>query len=221
MLDFFFHSRWPEVCGLSCLLLYATDIAYSNPTWVLVACLRFRLFYCLLIVLLKGPFSIKVMQEEFCNLGYISLWSHKAKVYCDLHKLTLILTSLKRLNFQRNRIHTPQRSIQPQQNIRIIKLRGWVWNEWEILIYLEYLMFCCPCILQRFLANNQLDASIPFNVYIYFQLSTCFEHVVLIIRRDQIVLTKLLLETCRELEINKYIERYWYIKLVICQEYLE
>jgi hypothetical protein len=27
------------------------------------------------------------------------------------------------------------------------------------------------------------------------------------------------LETCRELEINKYIERNWYIKLVIYQEW--
>jgi hypothetical protein len=42
------------------------------------------------------------------------------------------------------------------------------------------------------LANNQLDAPIPFDIFIYFQLSTCFEHVVPIIRRDQIVLTQLL-----------------------------
>jgi hypothetical protein len=54
------------------------------------------------------------------------------------------------------------------------------------------LMFCCPCILQKFLVNNQLDASIPFNIFIYFQLSTCSEHYVLIIRRDQIVLKQLL-----------------------------
>jgi hypothetical protein len=43
-----------------------------------------------------------------------------------------------------------------------------------------------------FLENNQLDAPIPFNIFIYFQLSTCFEHVVLIIRRDQIISTQLL-----------------------------
>jgi hypothetical protein len=52
-------------------------------------------------------------------------------------------------------------------------------------------MFCCPCILQKFLVNNQLDASIPFNMFIYFQLSTCFEPYVPIIRKDQIVLTQL------------------------------
>ena len=109
------------------------------------------MFYFLLTVLLKGTFSIKGMQEGFCNLGYISLWSHKTKVYCDLYNLPLILTSLKRLNCQRNRVHTPQRSIQPQQNIRIIKLRGWVRNEWEILIYLEYVEIKC-----------QLDATHDF-----------------------------------------------------------
>jgi hypothetical protein len=32
----------------------------------------------------------------------------------------------------------------------------------------------------------------PFNIFIYFQLSTCFEHYALIIRRGQIVLTQLL-----------------------------
>ena len=62
---------------------------------------------------------------------------HKTKIYCDLHILPLILTYLKRLNCQRNKIHTPQRSIQPQQNFKMIKLRGWVQNEWEILIHLE------------------------------------------------------------------------------------
>jgi hypothetical protein len=56
-------------------------------------------------------------------------------------------------------------------------------------------MFYCPCILQKFLVNNQLDASIPFNIFIYFQLA----------RRD--------------LEINKYIERNWCIKLVMYQEF--
>jgi hypothetical protein len=56
----------------------------------------------------------------------------------------------------------------------------------------NYLIFCCPCILQKFLVNNQLDASIPFNIFIYFQRCTFFEHYMLIIRRDQIVLTQLL-----------------------------
>jgi hypothetical protein len=37
-------------------------------------------------------------------------------------------------------------------------------------LFNAFLMFCCPCILQRFLANNQLDAPIPFNIFIYFQL---------------------------------------------------
>jgi hypothetical protein len=45
---------------------------------------------------------------------------------------------------------------------------------------------------KQFLANNQLYAPIPFNIFIYFQLSTCFEHVVFIIRRDQIVSTQFL-----------------------------
>jgi hypothetical protein len=43
-----------------------------------------------------------------------------------------------------------------------------------------------------FLKNNQLDASISFSIFIYFQLSTCFEPFVSIIRRGQIVLTQLL-----------------------------
>jgi hypothetical protein len=47
--------------------------------------------------------------------------------------------------------------------------------------------------LQKFLVNNQLDASIPFNM----------------------------LEICSELEINKYIERNRCIKLVIYQELLK
>jgi hypothetical protein len=50
----------------------------------------------------------------------------------------------------------------------------------------------CDRHTSAFLVNNQLDASIPFNIFTYFQLSTCFEHYVLIIRRDQIVLTHLL-----------------------------
>jgi hypothetical protein len=37
-----------------------------------------------------------------------------------------------------------------------------------------------------FLVNDQLDTQIPFNVFIYLQLSTCFEHVMLIIRRDKL-----------------------------------
>jgi hypothetical protein len=45
---------------------------------------------------------------------------------------------------------------------------------------------------ENFLVNNQLDASVPFNIFIDFQLSTCFEPYVLIIRRDQIVSTQLL-----------------------------
>jgi len=36
------------------------------------------------------------------------------------------------------------------------------------------------------LGNVQLDAQIPFNVFIYLQLSACFEHVVLIIRRGKL-----------------------------------
>jgi len=38
----------------------------------------------------------------------------------------------------------------------------------------------------RFLLKDQLDAQILFNVFIYLQLYTCFEHVVLIIRRDKL-----------------------------------
>jgi predicted permease len=48
-----------------------------------------------------------------------------------------------------------------------------------------YFTFGCPCILYRFLVNNQLDALILINyLFIYLLLSTCFELLELIIRRD-------------------------------------
>jgi len=37
-----------------------------------------------------------------------------------------------------------------------------------------------------FLVIVQLDAQIPFNVFIYLYFSTCFEHVMLIIRRNRL-----------------------------------
>ena len=48
------------------------------------------------------------------------------------------------------------------------------------------LTFCWPCIIQWFLVIVQLDAQISFNVFIYLQFSICFEHVMLIIRRNKL-----------------------------------
>jgi hypothetical protein len=36
----------------------------------------------------------------------------------------------------------------------------------------------------KFLSNNQPDALISLNIFIYFPLSTCFERSTLIFRRD-------------------------------------
>ena len=36
------------------------------------------------------------------------------------------------------------------------------------------------------LVNDQRDAQFFLCLYLYFQLSTCFEHIVLIIRRDKL-----------------------------------
>jgi len=49
-----------------------------------------------------------------------------------------------------------------------------------------HFIFCWQCISSENLANNQLDAL--FNVFIYlFNLSTCFEHQVLIIGRSNCI----------------------------------
>ena len=48
------------------------------------------------------------------------------------------------------------------------------------------LTFRWPCIMQWFLVIVQLDAQILFNVFIYLLFSTCFEHVMLIIRRNKL-----------------------------------
>jgi hypothetical protein len=52
--------------------------------------------------------------------------------------------------------------------------------------------------IKIFLVNDQRDAQIPFYVFIYIFNSTYFEHVVLIITRDD---EHDVLETCRELKI--------------------
>ena len=51
--------------------------------------------------------------------------------------------------------------------------------------FCHFLTFCWPCIMQWFLTIVQLDAQILFNVFIYLWFSACFEHVMLIIRRNK------------------------------------
>jgi hypothetical protein len=65
--------------------------------------------------------------------------------------------------------------------------------EFPCIISIYYIENQQDATLAVFLVSNQLDASIPINIFIYFQRSTCFEPYVLIIRRDKTVSTQLLI----------------------------